>query len=335
MEKHNVKDMEGALILISCQTHDIDDKSTKYHRVLPHTIREGKFRLFELDGQKEGINRYFPMAKYEQTPLWSIDLDNFDTVEEVAQHILRTDGKKIINAFYCDEEVVIDNKLTITIHNYDRKEIYSTSKVFKIVRSEPSDETTLDTETILRALDTTFAEDEKIFIHDRRVVLRHLILFIIIDIAVAIMGRRAGWSLSGSWIVATIASLYLTQLWWCNIPHKSLGSRLWNETERRAKGRPWINGGAFAGVGLAVVMFAVDKLCGVSNSFTHYFLFFLATALCVTFVILTTKKGTNGINDSTPQHKATPLGDTLYKQQKRMRRAFWKEFFLRILPWNW
>lgn len=335
MANFEVKDIEGALILISCDTHELDDNTIKHHRVLPHTIRDGKFRLFELDGEKDGIDRYFPMAKYEEIALWDIDLNDFDTVEEVAQHILRTDGKELINALYCDEEVVVDNKLTITIHNYDRKEIYSTSKIFKIVRPEQSEDAKPDTETILRALDTTFDEDEKIFRHDRRVVLRHLVLFVIIDIVVAIMGHKAEWSLSGAWIIACISGLYLTQLWWCNIPHKSLGSRLWNDTERRAKGRPWINGGALSGVGLAAIMFAVDKLCDISNGFAHYYLFFLAAALCVTFVILTTKKGTSSAKKSSSLYKTSLMADTLYKQQKLMRRAFWKEFFLRMLPWNW
>lgn len=337
MQEFSVNDLEGALILISCNTVELDDNSIKYNRALPHTIREGSFRNFELDGQTEDIDHDFQMDNYKDNILWSIDLDSFDTIEEVAQHILRTDGKKIISALYCDEEIVVDNTLTINIYSREREHIFSGSRTFKVALPvQREDNKPIDKEALDRSIDATFAVDEKVFIHDRSIVLKHLAIFVVIAVIIAIIGKVAEWTSTGIWLISIISGLYLTQLWWCNIPHKPFGSRLWDDKERRAKGRPWINGGALSGVAFTAVMLAVDKLCGISHGFAHYYLFFLSIALCITFVILTARKGTG----KTKQLKAAENGKSLMSntnnaQRKQMRRAFWKEFFLRLLPWNW
>ena len=342
MQEFRVKDLEGALILISCDTVDLEDRSVKHNRVLPHTIREGSFRCFELDGEYENINRYFQMGEYKDRVLWSIDLDDFQTIEEVAQHILRTDGKEIISALYCEEEIVVDNKLTISIYNREHQRIFTDSRTIKIPRPEPRQnhdtdgQTEPDKEAIMRAIDTTLEEDEKIFLHDRRVVLRHLILFVVVLIAVWIMGYKAEWTTRGCWLISIVSAPYLTQLWWCNIPHKSFGSRLWDDKERRAKGRPWINGGALSGAVLTTLIVVVDKFCGITHNLAHYYLFFLLIALCMTCVIWGTRRGTRFTPKvEIPEQGITAISETLAKQRKVMRRAFWKEFFRRLLPWNW
>lgn len=341
MKKFNVENIEGTLILISCTTHDLEDKSTTYSRVLPHTIRNGKFNLFELDGENEGIDRYFPMAKYEETPLWSIDLNDYDTVEEVAQHILRTDGKKIINAFYCDEEVVVDNKLTISIYNCDREEVYSATKTFKIDRPKPSkvkdknEGTVQDNEALFRPLDMSNKEDERIFLHDRRIVIFHLKLFAAVAITVGIIATIAGWSTKGGWIIAITSGLYLTQLWWCNMPRKSLGSRLWNDKVRHAKGRPWINGGAISGAALTCIIATVGNLSGANFGFARYYLIFLATALCITLTLRILKNATNNKSKGEEEYEESLSDNNSKRQLKRLRRSFWKEFVRRLLPWNW
>lgn len=333
--KLNPKELEGALILISCDTHELDDKSVKYHRVLPHTIRNGEFRHFILEGEFAQIDKDFPMEEFEENRLYDIDLDLFDTVEELAQHLLRIDGKNIINTLYYDEEAVIDNTLTITIFNNKREELLSTSKAFNITR-KIEEEPAPNIEAVLRALDTTIKEDEKIFLHDRRVILRHLILFAVVLIVVWIMGYTANWTTQGCGLISIVSAIYITQLWWCNIPHKSLGSRLWDDIERRAKGRPWINGGALSGVVFTTLIVVVDKFCGITHNIAHYFLFFLLIALCMTCVIWGTRRGTRFTPKvETPEHGISSLSETLAKQRREMRKSFWKEFFRRLLPWNW
>lgn len=337
MQEFSVNDLEGALILISCNTVELDDNSIKYNRVLPHTIREGSFRNFELDGQTEYIDHDFQMDNHEDNILWSIDLDSFETIEEVAQHILRTDGKEIISALYFNEEIVVDNRLAIDIYDSEHRHIFSGSRTFKNgLPKQQNDSEPIDTEAFSFSLDTTFAENDKIFLHDRRVVLQHLALFVVAQIAVWIMGYMADWTTQGCWLISIVSALYLTQLWWCNIPHKSLGSRLWDDKERRAKGRPWINGGALSGAVLTTLIVIVDKFCGITHNLAHYYLFFLLIALCMTCVIWGTRRGTRFTpNVEDPKSGITAISETLAKQRKQMRRAFWKEFFRRLLPWNW
>lgn len=342
MEKFNVKDIEGALILVSCNTVELNNKRAKYQRVLPYTIREGEFRGFELDDNTEDIDNLFPMEKYDEYAIWDIDLDEFDTVNEVAQHILRTDGKKIINTLYNDGEVVADNKLTISIFDSSREEVYSASKTFKISHPEPSkgkgknEKTEGDIEVLFRPLDMTDKDDEIIFLHDRRIVLFHLEVVAVVTILVWILGFVADWNTKGCWLISIASGLYFTQLWWCNMPRKSLGSRLWNDKVRHAKGRPWINGGAISGLALTVIMASVFSLCGKSIRFADYYLIFFIITLCITFAIWALKKSSVSDKAKSPSEYAESLlSSNSNKQLKRLRRDFWKEFFRRLLPWNW
>ena len=333
MKSFDIANIEGTLILISCYTHELNDQDIRYYRVLPHTIRNGEFRNFELDGDGEDIDNNFPMEQFSERPLWDIDLGLFDTVDEVADYILRTDGKEIIDALYGDEEVVIDNKLTITIYDHNRDEVYSTSKRFNIKRTTP--ETTEETpskEAIQRSIDALVNYDEEIFLHDRRIVYHHLGLALVVTVIVWLMGYSAGWSTNGRLIISILSGLYITQLWWSNIPRKLFGDRVWNNKVRRASGRPWINGGALAGAGLTSVMVAVDRLCGNDNNFTHYYLFFLSIAICMTIIIFAVNRGSNNTKPfSTYKGRNWFMGDFPNKQ----RRNFWKEFLSRMLPWNW
>ena len=77
------------------------------------------------------------------------------------------------------------------------------------------------------------------------------------------------------WVLAALFGLYFTQLWWDN--QKTSPIFVASALERRAEGRPWINGGVISGVGMGILLFCFPKV-----KLADAFFVGLSTAYCVT-----------------------------------------------------
>ena len=332
-----VTDVEGALMFVSCQTTDIDDHEEVFERNFPFTFRDGELICFEVSPDDVDID--FDVSEYEQVSRGRYNLKKYTDLKAFANDVLKCEGEEYVKALYYDEELVVDNKFTFTLFNDKREVVFSHSKVVEV---ELSEQTILDDEedeapsqeAMTRSLERTLEIHDDKFREDRRIVLFHLSVFLVVTVLVWWMGHSAGWSTLGKWLVSITSGLYLTQLLWCNIPHSHIG--VFENDTRRAAGRPWINGGFILGLLLAVVNVVYYSYNPPLESFAYYYLMWWMLTLLITFVWGGIALGYRYLNRTALDEMKEAVGGAIAKNVRRTAlKSFIRDFFLSMLPIDW
>lgn len=272
------EDLKGCLILISYDTVRPDDKSQTWHNVLPYTFEDGCLLRYELDGDDD-IDHNIDMDNYAVAQRTPFDMDEFEKVNDLLIRILLTEGKEIIREAPFNEEDVVDNRITLTLYDESRNEILSRSR--KIGRkapkkpSKPKPERTFTPEGLNNIGESLVRFHRSLCIAGWKDLGFHTLLLV----AAGVLALWIFWDFSifpwMKWVLASLFGLYFTQVWWCN--RRTCPIFVAWAHERRAEGRPWINGGALSGLGMCVLLICFPKV-----KLSDAFFVGLATAYCVT-----------------------------------------------------
>lgn len=330
----SVFSVENALMIISCKTTNIDDKEEVFENNFPFTFRDGQLLCFEV--APDEVDADFDMSEYDEVFRGNYNLEKYSNLKAFANAVLNREGKEYVKALYFDEELVIDNKFTFTLFNEAREAVFTFSKVVKaelpkpIAQEEEVEER--DTVTMSRSLERTLEIHDDKFRRDRRVVLFHLFVLVAVTVLVWWMGDSAGWTSLGKWLVSITSGLYFAQWLWSNVPHEHLG--VFECDKRRAKGRPWINGGFIIGLLLTLVNVVYYAYNPPLESFAYYYLMWWFFTMLITViwggVALCHRAMNKSIVDSMREH----LG--IAKNVRRVgRKQFIRSFFLAMLPIDW
>ena len=98
MEKFDAKELEGALIFVSCETTDIDDAEEIYERNFPFTFRGNELVCFEVS--PDDVNEEFDMSEYDEEHRGTYDVEAYCSLQELADEILTVEGEEYVKAFY-------------------------------------------------------------------------------------------------------------------------------------------------------------------------------------------------------------------------------------------
>ena len=249
----SVTDVENALMFISCDTTNIDDPEELFERNFPFTFRDGKLLCFEVSPDE--VDTDFNMSEYDEVFRGRYTLEKYSSLQAFTNAVLNREGKEYVKALYYDEELVVDNRFTFTLFNDKREAVFTYSKVVEVESPKPiaqeEEVEVTDPATMSRSLERTLGIHDDKFRRDRRVVWFHLFVLVAVTALVWWMGDSAGWTSLGKWLISITSGLYFAQWLWSNVPHEHLG--VFDNDERRAKGRPWINGGFIIGLLLTLV----------------------------------------------------------------------------------
>lgn len=336
--KHNLtfEDLEGALMFVSCDTTELDDENEKYHRDFPFTFRDGQLLCFEVS--PDDVDTDFNMSQYDEVLRGKYNLENYSDLKAFANAVLNSEGKEYVKALYYDEELVVDNKFTFTLFNAEREVVFTYSKIVDVEIPKPVDSEDEKEEPFEQAMSASLRQtldmDDEKFRSDRRVVLLHLFIFVAVAVLVWWMGDSAGWSKLGKWMVSITSGLYFTQLLWCNIPHEHLG--VIEKETRRAKGRPWINGGFIVGLLLIIINVVYYVYNPPLESFAYYYMLWWMLTFMLTFVWGFLTICHRYLNRSALDEMKDALGGSIERNMRRIGlKRFLRGFFLGMLPVGW
>ena len=121
------EDLNDALILICYDTMSTEDENDTWSHCLPYTIEDGVLTRYELDGEDD-VDHTIDLGNYAVAQTTVFDLDCFATPNDLLIKILVTEGKEIIREAPFNEEVVVDNKVTLKLYDASRNEILSLSR---------------------------------------------------------------------------------------------------------------------------------------------------------------------------------------------------------------
>lgn len=323
----SVFDVENALMFVSCDTTDIDDPEEVFERNFPFTFRNGKLICFEV--APDEVDTDFDMEEYDEVFRGNYNLEKYSTLQAFANAVLNREGKEYVKALYYDEELVIDNRFTFTLFNAEREAVFTYSKVVNVELPksiiEEKEKESLSPEDISKSLKKNLEIREDKYQHDRRVVLLHILLLLIVTALVYWMGSSAGWSPFGKWLISITSGLYFTQWLWSNIPNEHLG--VFENSTRRAKGRFWINGGFILGIILTIVNVVYDINNPPFDSFAHYYMMWWLFTLLITLTLYIL-----AMDYRYRKYPASPIEMNLRKWK---RKQFVRDFFLDMLPIDW
>ena len=332
----SVEDVEGALMFVSCDTTNIDDSEEIFERNFPFTFRGGKLLCFEVS--PDDVDADFDMSEYNEEFRGRYNLEKYSSLKAFANAVLNREGKEYVKAFYYDEELVVDNRFTFTLFNANREAVFTYSKVVKAELPKPvaqeEEVEVRDPTTISKSLERTLEFHEDKFRRDRRVVLFHLFVLVAVTALVWWLGHSAGWTSFGKWLVSITSGLYFTQWLWSNVPHEHLG--VFERDERRAKGRPWINGGFIIGLLLTLVNVVYYTYNPPFESFAYYYMMWWFFTLLVTFIwgglAIAHRQLNKSAADAMIEHVC---GGITRNVRKVGRKQFIRSFFLGMLPADW
>ena len=329
-----VVDVEGALMFVSCDTTNIDDPKEVFERNFPFTFRDGKLLCFEVS--PDDVDANFDMSEYDEVFRGRYNLEKYSSLQTFANAVLNREGKEYVKALYYDEELVVDNRFTFTLFNANREAVYTYSKVVKaelpkpVAQEEKVEE--IETVTMSRSLERTLEIHDDKFRRDRRVVLFHLFVLVAVTALVWWMGDSAGWTSLGKWLISITSGLYFAQWLWCNVPHEHLG--VFENDERRAEGRPWINGGFIIGLLLTLVNVVYGAYNPPFESFAYYYMMWWFLTLLITLIWGGLALWHRAMNKSIVDSMLDRIG--IGKNVRRLgRKQFIRSFFLGMLPVDW
>lgn len=257
------EDMKGCLILISYDTVRPDDGDQTWHNVMPYTFEDGCLLRYELDGDDD-IDHTIDLNNYSVAETTQYDMESFASVNDLLIKILLTEGKEIIREAPFNEFEVVDNRITLTLYDSSRKEILSRSrKIGRKLPKQPSkreSEPTYTPEQLDSIGRSLIRAQRSLCISGWRELGFHTLLLVA-------AGALALWILWDyeipswmRWVTAVVFGMYFTQLWWDNKKTSPIFVA-WS-LERRAEGRPWINGGALAGLGFGILLVCIPDVPG-------------------------------------------------------------------------
>lgn len=269
-------ELKGALILISYDAVSTDDSNPKWHNVLPYAFENGNLLRYELNGEDD-IDHTIVLEDYDVAASTPYDITKFDDATKLLVRVLLDEGKEIVREAPFNEEEVVDNRITLTLYDSNRKEVLSRTRTFKKVPVKAAPEpVTPSTEDFLKSLDATIAARRAACINDWKQLGINLLKTFIIGALVFWWFSKSDFPKLTIWLTSITSGIYLTYLWWCNtyqIPLFIIGSR-----ERRAEERPWINGGFLIGLGLGLLLLLIPEV-----KIIHAYMVTLIVALCVSF----------------------------------------------------
>ena len=343
MENVGVKDLEGALVIISCKTTNIDDAEMVFDYKFPFTFAGNELFCFEVS--PEDVDENFDMSEYEVEHRGTYHLEKYKSIKSLADKVLKQEGEEYVKALYYDEELVVGNEFTFTLFNKDREPIFTHSRSVKVDLPKPIDqeeEKEVEVEerdpnapiTLPRWMERSLEIHDEKFRRDRRVVLFHIFILLAVIGLVWWLGAIAGWTLQGKLLVSITSGLYFTQWLWSNVPHEHLG--VFENDERRAKGRPWINGGFIIGLLLTLVNVVYCAYNPPFESFAYYYMMWWFFTLLVTFIwgglAIAHRQLNKSAADAMIEHVC---GGITRNVRKVGRKQFIRSFFLGMLPADW
>lgn len=257
------KDLKGTLILISYDAVSTEDESETWSNCLPYTFEDGNLIRYELDGDDD-IDHTIDLNNYSVAETTQYDMESFASVNDLLIKILLTEGKEIIREAPFNEFEVVDNRITLTLYDSSRKEILSRSrKIGRKLPKQPSEresEPTYTPEQLDSIGRSLIRAQRSLCISGWRELGFHTLLLVA-------AGALALWILWDyeipswmRWVTAVVFGMYFTQLWWDN--RKTCPIFVAWSLERRAEGRPWINGGALAGLGFGILLVCIPDMPG-------------------------------------------------------------------------
>ena len=338
----SVADVENALMFVSCDTTDIDDPEEVFERNFPFTFRDGKLLCFEVS--PDDVETDFDMSEYDEVFRGRYNLEKYASLQAFANAVLNREGKEYVKALYYDEELVVDNRFTFTLFNDEREAIFTFSKVVKaelpkpIIQEEKEEEIiSKDADgavVIPRWLERTLEIHDDKFRRDRRVVLFHLFVLVAVTALVWWLGNSAGWTSFGKWLISITSGLYFAQWLWSNVPHEHLG--VFENDERRAKGRPWINGGFIIGLLLTLVNVVYCAYNPPFESFAHYYMMWWLFTMLITVIWGGLAIAHRQLNKSALDDLIEHVCGGIRRNVRRVgRKQFIRDFFLDMLPIDW
>lgn len=339
MENVDVKDLEGVLIFISCKTTNIDDEEMVSEYKFPFTFSGNELYCFEVS--PDDVDEDFDMSEYEMEHRGTYHLEKYKSIKTLADKILKQEGEEYVKALYYDEELVVDNKFTFTLFNQDKEVVFTHSRSVEvdIPKSTTQDEEVAEEErdpdapiTLSKSLERTLEIHDEKFRRDRRIVLFHIFVLLVVIGLVWWLGVVDGWTLKGKLLISITSGLYLTQWLWCNIPNEPLG--VTKISERRAAGRPWINGGFIIGTLLTIINVVYYGYNPPAESLGHYYMVWWMFTLLITFLWGGIALAYRALNKSVVDSMIDHIG--IGKNVRRVgRRRFIRDFFLSMLPIDW
>lgn len=316
------EDLKGCLILLSYDTVREEDESQTWHNVLPYTFEDGCLLRYELDGDDD-IDHTIDLDNYTVAQRTPFDMDEFEKVNDLLIRILLTEGKEIIREAPFNEEDVVDNRITLTLYDESRNELLSRSR--KIGRkapkkpSEPEQERTYTSEELSNIGESLLRAQRSLCISGWRELGFHTFLLI----AAGALALWIFWDYSPhpwmKWVLAALFGLYFTQVWWSNKRTCPIFVA-WPLT-RRVEGRPWINGGAIAGLGMGILFFCFPEVKLADAFFAGLIIAYCVTACWSVYVWL------NDLIDG-PENILAPALKNLQRSNRRAaRRSFFHNMF--------
>lgn len=316
------EDLNDALILICYDTMSTEDENDTWSHCLPYTIEDGVLTRYELDGDDD-VDHTIDMGNYAVAQTTVFDLDCFATPNDLLIKVLITEGKEIIREAPFNEEVVVDNKVTLKLYDASRNEILSLSR--KISAKAP--------ERPARSVaDQTYTPDELNDIGESLVRFQRSICIegwrdfgfhALLLVAAGALALWVFWDYTASpgmkWVLAAMFGLYFTQWCWSNRRTCPIFV-VWPLT-RRVEGRPWINGGMFTGLGMGILLFCFPDVKLADAFFTG-----LITSYCVT-AAWCVYSWVNELIDG-PENILAPALKNLERRNRRIaRRSFLDNMF--------
>lgn len=259
------EDLKGCLILISYDTVRPDDEDQIWHNVMPYTFEDGCLLRYELNGDDD-IDHTIDLDNYAVAQETTFDVEDFEKVNDLLIKILLTEGKEIIREAPFNEEEVVDSRITLTLYDTSRKEVLSRSR--KIGKKAPKQSAKRDateephytSEQLNNIGESLLKFQRSLCINGWRQLGFHTLLLVA-------AGALALWILWDyeipswmRWVSAVVFGMYFTQLWWDN--KKTCPIFVAWSLERRTEGRPWINGGAIAGLGFGILLVCIPDVPG-------------------------------------------------------------------------
>ena len=241
------EDLEGALMLISYDT--VDEDGVVERETLAYTYADGKLKFYTFDAEGIALDASFDPADHEILKVTTYDFDpeDYEDATDLVKAILKHEGREIIKEAPYNEWEIVDNKVNIVVYNAERECVAehswkSRAKKKEVAPKEPEMTKEEEIEAFQRSWRAKMEADERTFRYDRRRLGLYILLLLATSSLVGWLCWRDGFTRFGIWFAAILSGLYLTQIVWCNFGGAPLGVARVGPT-RRAKGRPWINGG--------------------------------------------------------------------------------------------
>ena len=316
------KDLNGALMLICYDTVSTEDECDTMSHCLSYTIEDGVLIRYELNGDDD-VDHTIDQGNYEVAQTTVFDLDCFATPNDLLIKILITEGKEIIREAPFNEEVVVDNKVTLKLYDASRNEILSLSRKISAKVPErpvrPETDQTYTPDQLNDLGESLLRLQRSICIEGWRDFGFHAFLLV----AAGALAVWVFWDYTErpgmKWVLAAMFGLYFTQLWWSN--RRTCPIFVAWPLTRRVEDRPWINGGALSGLGMSILLFCFPEVKLADAFFAG-----LIIAYCVTSAWWAYSR-LNKLIDG-PE---TILAPALKNLQRRSRRAARRSFFV-IFP---